>query len=187
MGAFGDPWGDIDRTKKNTPYIVDESGWGWFLLGIIALVPVVIAVFFLQNIAVFITENPIISGILYVCIVVLIGEGTYIRKGIKKRFWGIVATFFTFTPFALIEIFFEIPMILTNSKTIISMISLVLEWFFVTLFTLGISIFIQAINLLNVSIRRHLITAIIYLIVVILIIIRTVSAENLEVIRTLYT
>lgn len=42
MSAFGNPWGDIDKTKEGAPYVVSDDGWGWLGLAILALVPVVL-------------------------------------------------------------------------------------------------------------------------------------------------
>ena len=48
MSAFGNPWGDIDKTKEGAPYVVSDDGWGWLGLAILALVPVVFMGFALQ-------------------------------------------------------------------------------------------------------------------------------------------
>lgn len=54
MSAFGNPWGDIDKTKEGAPYVVSDDGWGWLGLAILALVPVVFMGFALQGMANFI-------------------------------------------------------------------------------------------------------------------------------------
>ena len=59
MSAFGNPWGDIDKTKEGVPYVVSDDGWGWLGLAILALVPVVFMGFALQGMANFISSHPI--------------------------------------------------------------------------------------------------------------------------------
>ena len=59
MSAFGNPWGDIDKTKEGAPYVVSDDGWGWLGLAILALVPVVFMGFALQGMANFISSHPI--------------------------------------------------------------------------------------------------------------------------------
>lgn len=116
MSAFGNPWGDIDKTKEGAPYVVSDDGWGWLGLAILALVPVVFMGFALQGMANFISSHPIWIIVGYILLTLGIGAISYKRKTGLWNVLGMVATSISFLPILLTEMLVEIPSIVRAEK-----------------------------------------------------------------------
>lgn len=157
MSAFGNPWGDIDKTKEGAPYVVSDDGWGWLGLAILALVPVVFMGFALQGMANFISSHPIWIIVGYILLTLGIGAISYKRKTGLWNVLGMVATSISFLPILLTEMLVEIPSIVRAGDSVGGMIELLIEWIFITLMVVGIAVFVHAVNMLTISPVRHLI------------------------------
>lgn len=141
MSAFGNPWGDIDKTKEGAPYVVSDDGWGWLGLAILALVPVVFMGFALQGMANFISSHPIWIIVGYILLTLGIGAISYKRKTGLWNVLGMVATSISFLPILLTEMLVEIPSIVRAGDSVGGMIELLIEWIFITLMVVGIADF----------------------------------------------
>lgn len=147
MSAFGNPWGDIDKTKEGAPYVVSDDGWGWLGLAILALVPVVFMGFALQGMANFISSHPIWIIVGYILLTLGIGAISYKRKTGLWNVLGMVATSISFLPILLTEMLVEIPSIVRAGDSVGGMIELLIEWIFITLMVVGIAVFVHAVNM----------------------------------------
>ena len=165
MSAFGNPWGDIDKTKEGAPYVVSDDGWGWLGLAILALVPVVFMGFALQGMANFISSHPIWIIVGYILLTLGIGAISYKRKTGLWNVLGMVATSISFLPILLTEMLVEIPSIVRAGDSVGGMIELLIEWIFITLMVVGIAVFVHAVNMLTISPVRHLIMGLVYCVV----------------------
>ncbi len=182
MSAFGNPWGD----KKGEPYVVNEDGWGWFGLGIIALVPVFYMGLALRGTADFISSHPVLIIIGFILFTLGVGAVTY-RK--KTGLWnpvGMIATTVSFMPVLLTEMLVEVPSIIRAGYSIGSMIEPLIEWVFITLIVTGIGVFIHAVNMLSISPMRHLVVGIVYCVITVLILVKVITAEDIIELKTVY-
>lgn len=141
MSAFGSPWGDIDRTKPEEPYVVSSDGWGWFAIFIVIAIPFFIIGALLTNLAAVIAAHPYISISVYAVLSALAGIILYLRGCKKYRIAGVIASFITLAPFALTEGLYMIPYIVQNS-----LFASVFEWILVTAAVGGITFFIFAVS-----------------------------------------
>lgn len=186
MSVFGNPWGDIDRTPKDAPYIVDENGWGWFALMIIAVIPFFMIGFALRNVAAFVADHPLLYVLICLLINGVTGAVVYRRKGFSWNIIGITATVLTFAPVVVMEALVEVPMIMKTGDSIGENIELFIEWFFITLFFVGIGILIQAANMLRPVPIRHLIISIIFCFITFLILMKVMTPERIEDVHNVY-
>lgn len=186
MSVFGTPWGDIDQTRKGTPYVVSADGWGWFLLGVVALVPVMIMGLMLRGTAEFISSHPILIIIGYIILTAGFGAVVYKKKTGVWTPIGMLATTITFLPVLLAEMIIEVPEILKIGNSIGAMIEPVIQWVFVTLFVVGVGIFIHAINMLSPSPVRHLIFGFVYCVITGLIIANILTVEEIDELKMIY-
>lgn len=185
MSIF-DPWGDIDRTPKNTIYVPDETGWGWFALLILGAVPFTIVGFMLQSAASFVSTHPIITILGCILFSLAVGAFSYHSRFHHADPIGIGATVISFLPALAVEMIFVVPSALGAEGSVFSFVELFVEWFFLTLVFVGIGVFIHAINMLSYSPVRHIIHSSIYLVFSFLIISRFFNTEKMEQIKTIY-
>lgn len=186
MSAFGNPWGDIDKTKEGAPYVVSDDGWGWLGLAILALVPVVFMGFALQGMANFISSHPIWIIVGYILLTLGIGAISYKRKTGLWNVLGMVATSISFLPILLTEMLVEIPSIVRAGDLVGGMIELLIEWIFITLMVVGIAVFVHAVNMLTISPVRHLIMGLVYCVVTGLILAKQLNVERIIELKTVY-
>ena len=186
MSAFGNPWGDIDKTKEGAPYVVSDDGWGWLGLAILALVPVVFMGFALQGMANFISSHPIWIIVGYILLTLGIGAISYKRKTGLWNVLGMVATSISFLPILLTEMLVEIPSIVRAGDSVGGMIELLIEWIFITLMVVGIAVFVHAVNMLTISPVRHLIMGLVYCVVTGLILAKQLNVERIIELKTVY-
>lgn len=184
MSAFGSPWGDIDRTPSDTPYVVDSDGWGWFALFIMLALPFFIIGLLLTQATEWICAHPYISISIYLILSLVIGIILYAR-GKRWRLPGIIATMITLAPFALVEGLYMVPYIMQNS-----LFASVFEWLLVTLLIGGITFFVIVISSALKSGLMHLVIAIIFAGIVFLILNNLLSSSdeiNWAIVRSLYS
>ncbi|MCC2168565.1 hypothetical protein [Gallintestinimicrobium propionicum] len=186
MSAFGNPWGDIDKTKEGAPYVVSDDGWGWLGLAILALVPVVFMGFALQGMANFISSHPIWIIVGYILLTLGIDAISYKRKTGLWNVLGMVATSISFLPILLTEMLVEIPSIVRAGDSVGGMIELLIEWIFITLMVVGIAVFVHAVNMLTISPVRHLIMGLVYCVVTGLILAKQLNVERIIELKTVY-
>lgn len=186
MSAFSNPWGDIDQTRKGAPYVVSADGWGWFALGVVALVPVMIMGLMLRGTAEFISSHPILIIIGYIILTAGFGAVVYKKKTGGWTPIGMLATTITFLPILLTEMLIEVPEILKVGNSIGEMLGLLIQWVFVTLLVVGVGIFIHAINMLSPSPVRHMIFGLVYCVVTGLIMANTLTVEEIDELKMIY-
>lgn len=156
MGAFDKSFSDIDNTIDDSIYVVDDNGWGWFFLAIIASLPFFLFTFFLKEVSSYICNHPVIAILLYLLFSIIISSAVNRKKCSKHTafaFWG---TFFMTIPMAYLQGVYCIPYISVSDGVFI----LTLEWIFSTGIMLGITVFLMAIcNLFRSGFTRFLIGA----------------------------
>lgn len=180
---------DIDRTEEGALYVVyevDGSGWVWFALGIVALIPVVYMGFALHGAADFISTHPLLVIFGYILLTSGVGAAAYKRKTGLWNPIGMLATTLSFLPVLLTEMLVEVPGILRTGDSIGGMIELLIEWIFLTLIVAGIGVFIHAVSMLSFSPIRHLIMGIVYCAVVGLILAKTLDTEKIIELKSVY-
>jgi hypothetical protein len=161
MAAFGNPWGDIDRTQPGQPYVADSDGWGWFALLIMLALPFFVMGILLMQMTEAICKHPYISFGTYLVFSFVFGLIFYSRGNKKFKLAGIAATMITLLPFALTEAFYMVPYIVQHA-----LFASVFEWLIVTAILGGITFFILSIANLLENGWIHLILAVIFFAIV---------------------
>lgn len=141
MSAFGSPWGDLDRTPANTPYVVDSDGWGWFALFLIFALPFFCLGILITQLAETVCAHPHMTVFIYLIISSVFSFIFNIRMQQRFKILGIFATILAMIPFMLVQVLYLIPYIVQNS-----LFASVFEWIIVTAVIGGISFFILAIS-----------------------------------------
>ncbi|MGN1249918.1 MAG: hypothetical protein ACI4XW_07535, partial [Candidatus Spyradocola sp.] len=145
MPAFGDPWGDIDRTRPGQIYLVESDGWGWFMIFILLALPFFILGLFLTQLSAAICEHPYITICVYSIFAIVFSIAFNIFTHQRFKVVGTIATILTLTPIFLVQILYMIPYISQNS-----LFGAVFEWLVVTAMMVGLTFFILAMmNLLK--------------------------------------
>ena len=145
MSAFGSPWKDIDDTRKGTPYVVDNDGWGWFFVFIIVSVPFLLVGGIIVNISIWVCSHPILSLGIYILLTFLFGVFFYSRSLMQHRICGVIATILTMIPLAMGVSLYAVPYVLVAGS-----LSSIFDWVLVVSFLFGITFFIFSIcNLLK--------------------------------------
>lgn len=158
MGAFGNPWKDIDETRPGTPYVVDSTGWGWALIFILASIPCLFVAGIIMNLSEAFCQHPFLFSALYLCISLFLGVVFYHRRYIRHRVLGIIATVFTLLPLWIAAFFYTIPIVVLDPS-----FSAFFNWMVVTALIVGIIYFIFAICRLLENGLIHLVVASIFL------------------------
>ena len=185
MSAFGSPWKDIDDTRKGTPYVVDNDGWGWFLIFIVVSIPFLIIGSLIANISTWVCNHPILSLSIYLILTLLIGIIFYARSSMRHRICGIIATFLTIAPLGMGVALYAMPYVMIEGS-----FSSIFDWVLVAAFLFGIMFFIFSIcNLLKNGLI-HLVIGLVFFILAYFFITRLISSESniisWEVIKSLY-
>lgn len=141
MSAFGSPWGDIDRTRAKTPYVVDSDGWGWFALFILFALPFFIIGLLLTQLTEMVCAHPYMTMFIYIIFSVAFSLVYNIRMHQRFKIFGIFATLFALVPFILVQVLYLIPYITQNS-----LFKATFEWIIVTAVIGGITFFVLAIS-----------------------------------------
>ena len=157
-----DPFRDIDRTRAGAPYVVDETGWGWFAIGILTALPIIGIGCILKSVAVMIAAHPVSSILISILFSFAVGYIAYWRRGYRKCWIGCMATVIAFMTVVLTEMLYEIPVIVRDAASLGITVNTMLEWGCVTIFAVGLWVFMEKINLIRISPGRHMIMACIY-------------------------
>lgn len=158
MSAFGSPWKDIDDTNPGTPYVVDNDGWGWLFIFIIAAIPFLLVGSAICYISSWICTHPILAATIYLIISFLFGIIFYSRFSMKHRVCGIIATVVTMLPLEMGVGFYAIPYTMLEGSFFAFF-----DWVLVTAFLFGIIFFIFSIcNLLKNGLI-HLVIGVVFL------------------------
>lgn len=173
MSMFGSPWKDIDDTKVGTPYLVDNSGWGWFLIFIIIAVPFLMLGSAVFTFSIWICQHPVLSFVLYLIISIVIGALFYGRSSVRYRICGILATIFTMIPMGMGVALYAIPYVMITGK-----LSAAFDWILVTAFLCGITFFIFALCKLLKNGRIHLVMSLVFLALAYLFINNLIASES---------
>ena len=145
MGAFDKSFGDVDNTRDGSVYVVDDSGWGWFFLVIIASLPFFLFSFFLKQISSYICSHPVISMLIYLLFAVVISLAINRKNYVKHRSLAFGGILLMMIPMAYLQGVYCIPYISAGD----SVFMLTLEWIFSTGIMLGITTFLIALTNLS--------------------------------------
>lgn len=185
MSAFGSSWKDIDETRPGTPYVVDSDGWGWFLLFILASVPLLIAGSMVKGFSLFVVRHPVIFLMCYMGISVITGACIYLKRHKKWKICGIIAVFLTMLPAGIVELLYAVPVMVIYD----SLIAATIEWILVILVVMGIAAgILLCCNLLGNGII-HLVISVLFSGIVFYILYQVLSSSdkiNWEVISNIY-
>ncbi|MGN0664481.1 MAG: hypothetical protein ACI4L5_05335 [Negativibacillus sp.] len=138
MPAFGPIWGDVDRTRPGTPYVVDDDGWGWFFLFILFTLPFFLLWILLYQTAGWICQHPYITGGIYLLLSSIIGLLLYSGKPWLMKILGIITTILTLIPLAMVQALYLIPSLMISE----AILSMVFEWLLTTFVVAAITLFI---------------------------------------------
>ena len=173
MSVFGPPWEDIDDTKAGTAYVVNSDGWGWFAIFIIVAIPFLAVGTVIYQISSWISNHPILSGIIYLMITFLSGIIFYSRPTMRHRICGIIATIITMLPLGIGVGLYAIPYVMLDGS-----FSSAFDWVLITLFAYGIIFFIFSIcNILRNGII-HMIIGVVFLVFASLLISGLISSAS---------
>ena len=173
MSAIGSPWNDIDKTKPQTPYVVDNDGWGWFLLFIIVALPFLLLFGVIFKISNFICLHPILSALVFLVISLITGIFIYSKHTTKHKFCGVISTVITFLPLGLVTVIYTIPHVMFEDS-----FSSFFDLILIELFLLGFIYFILAICRLLKNGLTHLLISIVFFSLSLLIIKSLVASES---------
>lgn len=140
MSAFGSPWGDVDKTRPGTPYVVDSDGWGWLLLLIVFALPLLLLASLVSEVGGLIFRYPWLFGGAYLALSVWVSFLKYKGSPKRHRIPGTLASLLTMLSFGIVEALYALPYMALNS-----LLSGLIEWFFVTVFMLGITVFLMTV------------------------------------------
>lgn len=158
VGAFDPIFSDIDRTRPGQPYVVDSNGWGWFMLLLLAAIPFIILSALLSSISEFMKEHLLLCVIVYLLFSFGAGLFLYKNKQIKHRKIGVIATVFTLSPIAFVQIAYTIPFMLSEPG-----FDATFDFILMLALTVGGSIFAFSISRLLRNGVVHLIMAIVFI------------------------
>lgn len=161
MGAFDKVFSDIDNTRADEIYVVDDNGWGWFFLAIIASLPFFLFCFFLKQTSSFICQHPVISIVAYGILALIISYVLHHRKTIRYPLFSFIGSFIFLIPMAFLQAVYCIPYVSASDGVFL----LTLEWLLSTGIMLGITIFLIAITNLSKNGLLRFIVALIFLII----------------------
>ena len=112
MSAF-DSWSDeIERTPPGQPYVVDSSGWGWFMLFYLAALPFIVLSVLIEDFAKWYAEHLILCLIIFALHSCIIGILLYRRRNYKHRVLGVIASLLTTAPLACFMTRYLIPFVI---------------------------------------------------------------------------
>lgn len=114
MSAF-EPWSDeIERSQPGQPYVVDSSGWGWFMLLYLIALPFVVLSFLIADFAEWYTDHPVLCLNIYYLFACIIGFIFYRNQTCKHRILGVISTLLTMAPLAGFMTGYAIPFIILD-------------------------------------------------------------------------
>ncbi len=137
------------------------DGFGWFALLFVLAMPFFIIAVWLRQYALFVSEHPLLSWVVFLVMSVVFGNMLYRKKNAENKKLGIVAVVVSLLPIAIAQAYYTIPYILSHEGAI----WVTFEWLIVTFFTVGISSFVIQISLLFNNGIKHLIVAAVYLLI----------------------
>ena len=152
--------------ETDTLYVERGDGFGWLGLLFLLASPALIIAVWLEQYALFVSENILLSCSIFLALSILLGILVYRKKKVKRKLLGIAAVVVSLLPVAVAQIFYAIPYILAQE----GLLGITFEWLVVTFFTVGISFFVIQISLLFRNGLKHLLLAGAYLIVTLIVI-----------------
>lgn len=158
MAAFGAPWGDLDKTKREHIYVPDSEGWGWMALFLIVAVPFLMLGQAVSRVSLWICAHPLLTAGLYLVGSLVFGIIFYSRSGMRHRGAGILASVVTMLPLGGVEACYAIPYLVLKSG-----FSGVSDWIFVGAILFGLTFFLFSICNLLQNGWIHLILAAIFM------------------------
>lgn len=173
MLVFSPMSDDIDRTQPGQPYIIDSTGWGWFMLLYLSLLPFLylfaavagFAVFFANHVALFLT--------LYLAAALIISIVLYRKRSYRHRAFGRIAVVLTMLPPLLLTVFYAVPYAVLKPG-----FDSTLEFFLVLLLTVGGQVLVFSIARLRRDGLRHFFISLIFFGLSILLLYLCLSTEQ---------
>lgn len=162
MRAFRSPFSDIDDMLPGQVYVVDSTGWGWLMLGVLFVLPFVIVAFIIKDYAAFVQSHPILFLVIALIISMLaafvaVNRGKMSHKGI-----GFVGGILLFFSIFYVQIIYAVPYVRSEDKMFSAMFNLII----VTAIVIGAAIFICAMVSLWHNGIGYLVTGIVFLVIV---------------------
>lgn len=152
MGFYVDRDGD-------TIWLADSEGWGWFLAGILIILPFFILFTVMNSIAVWITENFWTANMISLAVNVLLSLILSLHRKIKTDFYlQIIANLLLFQTVFFTLLLYGIPYLI-QSGSIWESVELILT----TAVNIGAVILVKAIGKLHGNVKAELITSILFL------------------------
>ncbi len=113
MGAFDPMWRDVDRTPPGQPYVVDNSGWGWFMLFVLASLPFFLLGFLISSAAAIFARYLWLILPIHLALSALVGLRLYPR-GSRRRALGLVACVVNLLPLPAMLLLYMVPFTLLS-------------------------------------------------------------------------
>lgn len=149
----------------DTLYVSESDGFGWLGFLFVLATPFFIIAVWLRQYAVFVNDHTFLSALIYLLFGALLSFFLYRKRQIQHKLLGFVAVVMSLLPVYFAQTLYAIPYILTHDGPI----EIAFEWMIVTFFTVGITFFLNQICLLFKNGLTHLIAAICYLVVTLII------------------
>ena len=145
--------------ETDTLYVSDGDGLGWLGVLFILTLPFIFIASFLQQYAEFVNSNSQFAFLIFLALSTLLSIWLCTRCKTKFLPIDILASIISMLPIALVQKYYAIPIIQSDNEALF----IVIEWFFPTFFTIGISFFLTQLGLLLRNGITHLIISLLYL------------------------